>query len=61
MNEPLDGFAEGVPSRYVVGIDLGTTNSAVSFIDTEHAGNAAAKSAPQAFLINQWTDIGQSE
>ncbi|MGC3970642.1 MAG: Hsp70 family protein [Pirellulales bacterium] len=33
---PADRFeTEAAPSRYVVGIDLGTTNSALSYIDTE--------------------------
>lgn len=32
-NSPVD--KEETPSRYVVGIDLGTTNSAVAFFDTE--------------------------
>lgn len=26
-----------VPSRYLIGIDLGTTNSAVAFVDTQAA------------------------
>ncbi len=30
----LDPLVDQLPSRYVVGIDLGTTNSAVSFVDT---------------------------
>src|SRR4051812_11903235 len=29
-----DPLAEQLPSRFVVGIDLGTTNSAVCYIDT---------------------------
>lgn len=32
-----DLAAESVPSRYVVGIDLGTTNSAVAYVDTTEA------------------------
>ena len=37
MTEPenFDPLIDDKPSRYVVGIDLGTTNSAVTFIDTE--------------------------
>ena len=31
-NERID--EELQPSRYIVGIDLGTTNSAVTFVDT---------------------------
>ena len=37
MTEPetFDPLIDEQPSRYVVGIDLGTTNSAVTYIDTE--------------------------
>ena len=31
----LDPLVDQLPSRYVVGIDLGTTNSAVTYIDTQ--------------------------
>ena len=33
--ETFDPLIDDKPSRYVVGIDLGTTNSAVTFIDTD--------------------------
>ncbi len=33
--ETFDPLIDELPSRYVVGIDLGTTNSAVTYIDTE--------------------------
>lgn len=33
--ETFDPLIDDLPSRYVVGIDLGTTNSAVTYIDTE--------------------------
>lgn len=33
--ETFDPLIDKQPSRYVVGIDLGTTNSAVTYIDTE--------------------------
>ncbi|MGE0756901.1 MAG: Hsp70 family protein [Pirellulaceae bacterium] len=33
----FDPLVDHVPARYVVGIDLGTTNSAVSYIDVQHA------------------------
>ncbi len=29
-----------MPSRYLIGIDLGTTNSVVAYIDTEKAPDA---------------------
>ena len=37
MTEPVDfdPLVDELPSRYIVGIDLGTTNSAVSFVDTQ--------------------------
>jgi len=31
----FDPLVDQLPSRYVVGVDLGTTNSAVTFVDTE--------------------------
>ncbi len=46
-------------SRYIVGIDLGTTNSVVSFIDTEEETGGV----PQTHLLNipQLTDAGVVE
>ena len=41
-------------ARYLVGIDLGTTNSAVAFVDLHHkpkAGSAAAKTFPVPQLV----------
>jgi hypothetical protein len=35
VDEELDPLIDRQPSRYVVGIDLGTTNSAVSYVDTQ--------------------------
>ncbi|MCA9216384.1 MAG: Hsp70 family protein, partial [Planctomycetales bacterium] len=32
-----DAFADSSPSRFVVGIDLGTTNSAVCYVDTDES------------------------
>lgn len=56
------------PSRYVVGIDLGTTNCAVAFVDTVAKCKSDHRDAPTAdhwrvetFLISQWTDWGQLE
>src|SRR5262245_40657290 len=45
-----------VPSRYVVGIDLGTTNSALAYIDTE-----AAPEQVQTFGTPQITAPGTVE
>lgn len=43
-------------SRYIVGIDLGTTNCAVAFVDTE-----SKMAQPVDFAIAQWVDVGQIE
>ena len=42
--------ANGAPSRFVVGIDLGTTNSALAYVDTAglEAGRARRRSAPSS-------------
>ncbi len=45
-----------VLSRYVFGIDLGTTNSALCFVDTE-----ASPWRVETFRIPQWVDFGQFE
>ena len=34
---PQDASVEEAPARYIVGIDLGTTNSAVAFVDTQRS------------------------
>lgn len=52
-----------VPSRYVVGIDLGTTNSAVAYVDTM-AGDGSAESAARrvrTFAIPQLVAPGVVE
>lgn len=46
-------------SRYVVGIDLGTTNCAVAYVDTQRA--AEGRWQVETFLIPQWVDWGQIE
>ncbi|MCA9157599.1 MAG: Hsp70 family protein [Planctomycetales bacterium] len=51
-----DGFEQTL-SRYVVGIDLGTTNCAVAYIDTTQA---SASAAIENFSIEQWVDLGGS-
>ena len=43
-------------SRFVVGIDLGTTNSAMAFVDTEHQ-----RPAVQTFGVPQLVAAGQIE
>ncbi|MCA9194444.1 MAG: Hsp70 family protein [Planctomycetales bacterium] len=50
-----DGF-EARPSRYIVGIDLGTTNCAVAYIDSEQAPLEL-----RTFPILQFVDLGSQE
>lgn len=50
------GLEEELPSRYIVGIDLGTTNSAVTFLDTRQEGTVI-----ETFLIPQVVAPGQVE
>ena len=51
-----DAFEE-VLSRYIVGIDLGTTNCAVAFSDTQ----AAEPHRIETFWVEQWVDFGASQ
>jgi molecular chaperone DnaK (HSP70) len=48
--------SEQQPSRYIVGIDLGTTNSAVGYVDTHREPWRV-----QTFLVPQLVDVGQVE
>src|SRR5258707_6506791 len=47
------------PSRYLIGIDLGTTNSAVAFIDTRESANEADSSGIRVFEVAQLTSPGE--
>ena len=47
---------EPTPSRFVVGIDLGTTNSAVAYVDT-----AKKKPSVQLFKVPQLVAVGEVE
>ncbi|WP_149498284.1 hsp70 family protein [Roseiconus lacunae] len=47
---------DSVKSRYVVGIDLGTTNCAFCFVDTDQSDWQV-----ETFTIPQWVDLGQIE
>jgi len=47
---------EGLPSRYVVGIDLGTTNCAMAYVDS-----LADPWRIETFLIPQWTAWNTAE
>ena len=56
MSDPAADAFEQQISRFIVGIDLGTTNSAVAFVDTE-----AAKPKVHSFRLEQWIDFGIRE
>ncbi len=56
MTPPTADDAVESASRYIVGIDLGTTNCAVSFVDAE-----APAWRVETFRIPQWVDFGQLE
>ena len=47
------------PSRYLIGIDLGTTNSAVAFVDTRESANQADWSGIKVFEVAQLTSPGE--
>lgn len=56
-SDPLDDLAqafEEAPSRYVVGIDLGTTNSAMAYVDTWHEDRGI-----EIAKIPQLVDLGE--
>ncbi len=52
----FDPLVDKAPARYVVGIDLGTTNSAVMYVDT-----AESPWQVRHLPIPQWVDRGQVE
>src|ERR1019366_249668 len=47
------------PSRYLIGIDLGTTNSAVAFVDTRESANETDSSGIRVFEVAQLTSLGE--
>ena len=47
------------PSRYLIGIDLGTTNSAVAFIDTCESADEVNSSGIRLFDVTQLTGPGE--
>src|SRR5580704_12402721 len=47
------------PSRYLIGIDLGTTNSAVAFVDTRESANQDASSEIRVFEVAQLARPGE--
>ncbi len=59
-----DAF-EKVLSRFIVGIDLGTTNSAVAYVDTQAKPSKAASHSEtptvRSFPIHQWVDFSTRE
>ncbi len=56
MTAPRSGAHQETPSRYVVGFDLGTTNSAVTYVDT-----AESPWRVQVFAVPQLVAPGQVE
>src|SRR5215471_9598210 len=49
----------GGPSRYLIGIDLGTTNCAVAYIDTNDAASGPVLSGIRVFEVAQLTEPGE--
>ena len=47
------------PSRYLIGIDLGTTNCAVAYVDTHESGNISDSPAIRVFEVAQLTAPGE--
>src|SRR5450755_2974804 len=47
------------PSRYLIGIDLGTTNSAVAYVDTREDADSAGSSGIHTFDVAQLTGPGE--
>nr|WP_300675153.1 Hsp70 family protein [Desulfoluna sp.] len=45
--------------RYIIGIDLGTTNSAISYVDLEHPETAKGRKNIQIFRVPQLTREGE--
>jgi DNA-K related protein/Hsp70 protein len=56
VNENTVDAFEQKQSRYIVGIDLGTTNCAVAFVDTQRKPPAV-----ELFRVEQWVDFGTQE
>lgn len=49
-----------LPSRYVVGIDLGTTNSAMAYLDRESAAEGRRSAAVKIFDVPQLVAAGET-
>src|SRR5437762_10314738 len=47
------------PSRYLIGIDLGTTNSALAFVDTRESANETDSSGIRVFEVAQVISPGE--
>jgi molecular chaperone DnaK (HSP70) len=59
IQPPVAHRSIAVASRYVVGIDLGTTNSALAYVDSAATGKGAG--SPQLLAIPQVVQPGQVE
>lgn len=53
-------MSEHVPSRYVVGIDLGTTNSAVAYVDRRTVPDGTRSAAIKIFSVPQLVAAGET-
>jgi len=66
---PSDEHDDPLPPRYCIGIDLGTTNCVLAYVDTEASAtdtgaspaNANAEFTVHTFLVPQWVDLGVAE
>jgi hypothetical protein len=56
VHGPNDVLMQEVPGRYLVGIDLGTTNCAVAYVDTQSNSPSVIN-----FKVPQWVDWQTSE
>jgi molecular chaperone DnaK (HSP70) len=57
----MDDTFSAAPSRYVVGIDLGTTNSALAYIDTDETPGPHGERVVRTFAVPQLTAPGVVE
>ncbi|HZB46662.1 MAG TPA: Hsp70 family protein, partial [Pyrinomonadaceae bacterium] len=48
-----------VPTRYLIGIDLGTTNSAVAYVDTQERGTKGGAAPVRVFEVPQFVAEGE--
>jgi molecular chaperone DnaK (HSP70) len=59
LRQACDNAVTETPSRYLIGIDLGTTNSAIAYIDSNEAASGSSPSAIRVFEVAQLTGPGE--